>query len=288
MIRIGLGSSSVYPQGVEAAFSAAAKLGYDGVEVMVTRESETQSAEPLRRLAERYGVPVMSIHAPVLLYTHFVWGTDPAEKLERAAELADELGARTVVVHPPFRWQSGYAEMFEDLVRDISGRHDTAIAVENMFPWRMAKRELRAYAPHYDVRRLASDAATLDFSHAALSGHDSLELAKTLGPRLRHIHLTDGTYPAEEGHLFDEHLLPGTGTQPVAQTLRMLADAGWDGDVVAEVNTRRASEGPRRLQMLQYTLEFAREHTAPSSPASGDGSSPPLGEASILDNAASD
>ncbi len=263
MIRIGLATTSVYPRGAEEGFAIASELGYDGVEVMVTREAETQSAAPLKALSERYGLPIMSIHAPVLLYTHFVWGTDPAEKLERSAQLADDVGARSVVVHPPFFWQRGYADRFEDLVHDVEGRYDATIAVENMYPWRLARRELRAYQPHYDIRQLRSTHATLDFSHAALSGYDSLEIARTLGERLRHVHLTDGTSPEDEGHLFDEHLLPGTGTQPVAETLRYLTDRGWDGDVVAEVSTRRAgSDAQRRRQMLQFTLDFAREHTA--------------------------
>jgi hypothetical protein len=40
----------------------------------------------------------------VLLLTQLVWGTDPKSKLEKAAELANEVVAETVVVHPPFRW----------------------------------------------------------------------------------------------------------------------------------------------------------------------------------------
>lgn len=262
MMKIGMSTSCVYPLSAEDGFRFAQAAGYDGVEVMVTREASTQSAQGLRALSERYGQPILSIHAPVLLLTHFVWGRDPQIKLERSAELAAEVGASTVVVHPPFRWQSTYAESFLDIVRETSTDYGVHIAVENMFPWRVRNSSMQAYAPGPDPRDLDCDAVTLDFSHAALSGHDSLELTHAYGDRLRHVHLCDGSAADDDNRVFDEHLLPGEGRQPVAEVLRHLASTGWDGHVVAEVNTRKAKTAVERLDLLKRTLAFAREHTS--------------------------
>lgn len=285
-MRIGLGTISVYPLGVEAAFRMAAELGFDGVEIMVSRDETTQSARALRTLAERYGTRVLSIHAPVLLLTHFVWGRDPKVKLERSAELAAELGADTVVVHPPFRWQSGYAEGFLDIVRATAEASGVVVAVENMFPWKIAGRSMAGYVPHWNPLGMDCDAVTLDFSHTALSGVDARELAGALGSRLRHLHLCDGSGTPghsrdDDSRVFDEHLVPGRGNQPVAEVLRTLAAAEWSGSVVAEVNTRKARDAAERRAMLQETLDFARTHTratgagvaedAPAAPATGPG-----------------
>ena len=49
-----------------------------------------------------------------LLVTQRVWSPDPWERLSRAAQLADTVGAPTVVVHPPFSWQRDYATDFVD------------------------------------------------------------------------------------------------------------------------------------------------------------------------------
>ena len=57
-----------------------------------------------------------------------------------------------------------------------------------------------------------------------------------------------------------EHLLPGEGTQPVAETLQYLASIGWDGNVVAEVNVRQEKDEQYRLEKLIETVSFAREH----------------------------
>ena len=227
---------------------------------MVTNDEVTQDAAALLELSERYELPILAIHAPVLLLTHFVWGRDPKVKLERSAELARTVGATTVVVHPPFRWQAQYARDFLRIVRETSREYGVEIAVENMFPWKVAGKNLKAYSPGSDPTAMDTDFMTLDFSHAALSGRDSLELAMTMGPRLRHVHLCDGSGSLDEGRVFDEHLLPGHGNEPVAEVLGYLVAQGWNGSVVAEVNTRKATTELERLEMLRETLNFAQDH----------------------------
>jgi len=256
MIRIGMSTSCVYPLGTESAFRLARQAGFDGVEVMVTAERTTQRASALLALADRHELPVMSIHAPVLFLTQWMWG-DARGKLERSAELANAVGASSVVVHPPFVWQYRYARRFTELVREISEASGVELCVENMFSWKVGRRVLRAYAPSIDPTAMDVDAMTLDFSHASLSGRDSLELALAMGDRLRHVHLCDGSRSVLEGQVSDQHLIPGRGSQPVAEVLSHLASQDWDGQIVAEVHTSaRSPQG--RLGQLQETLAFAR------------------------------
>lgn len=270
MIRIGMSTSCVFPWSTERAFAMAKLAGFDGIEVMVTRDPVTQDAAALAQLSRRYQLPVLSVHAPVLLLTQFVWGRNPRVKLERSAELARALGATAVVVHPPFRWQAEYVAQFVQIVGETTSHYGVDIAVENMFPWTLKGASVAAYSPGWDPLLMDCDAVTLDFSHAALSGRDGLEMAIRLGPRLRHLHLCDGSGSVAEGRVFDEHLPPGAGSQPVAETLHWLARENWDGAVIAEVNTRAAHGEAARLAMLRRTLEFAREHTrlAPKTSAS--------------------
>lgn len=259
MIKVGLSTISVFPKSVEDGFRLSHEAGYDGVEVMVTTDARTRSPERLLELSERYHQPILAIHAPVVLLTTFVWGRDPFVKLDRSAELAVAVGAPTVVVHPPFRWQGRYARTFEQAVRETEAKHGVEVAVENMFPWSAGGIDRQAYLPGIDPSLMDVPHATLDFSHCALAKRDSMELALDLGDRLRHLHLTDGV-AAEEGKVFDEHLLPGHGNEPVAEVLEMLAAQGWTGQVVAEIKTRQARSERDRLRLLRETLHFAREH----------------------------
>jgi sugar phosphate isomerase/epimerase len=260
MINVGMSTSCAYPQLTEHSFRLAKLAGFDGVEVMVTNDQDTQDPDALLALSARYNLPIFAIHAPVLLLTHFVWGRDPRVKLEKSAELARAVGATTVVVHPPFRWQAGYARDFLRIVRETASHYGVEISIENMFPWTALGKSLKAYSPGHDPSLMDCDAMTLDFSHASLAGRDSLDLAMAMGDKLRHLHLCDGSGSMEDGTIFDEHLVPGRGTQPVAEVLQYLVAKEWSGSIIAEVNTRKAKTEQERLELLRDTVEFARQH----------------------------
>jgi sugar phosphate isomerase/epimerase len=253
-IPVALSSASVYPLAVHDAFAVASDLGYDGVEVMVTNNRDSQNPDALKTLRERYQQPIVAIHAPTLLLTQQVWG-NAWNKIVMSAAMAAEVDASTVVVHPPFRWQGGYAENFASGIRDIMSDFGVTIAVENMYPWKVRGREAKAYLPHWDPRPLDYEHITWDFSHAASADVDSYEEIRLIGDRLKHVHLTDGFSGS-----WDDHLVPGHGGQRCAETLEHLADSGWDGVVVAEVSTRKAKGAGEREEWLGETLDFARRH----------------------------
>jgi sugar phosphate isomerase/epimerase len=248
----------VFPEPTAAAFEVAATLGYDGVEVMVWTDAVSQDTSALQGLVDHYGVPIMSVHAPCLLVTQRVWSSDPMERLRRAAILAEDLGATTVVVHPPFTWQRDYARGFALGIQRLSRRHPgLRFAIENMYPVRMAGRKFVPYSPGWDPTQSGYDSYTLDISHCAASRSDALDMAEAMGDGLAHVHLGDGT-----GEGRDEHLVPGRGNQPCAELLRSLAGRGFSGSVALEVATRRARSRAEREADLADALEFARTHLA--------------------------
>jgi len=265
MNKIGLGTSSVFPLKLEEAFSIAQEAGYDGLEIMVTNDKLTRDIDYLNSMVEKYSMPVISFHAPVLLLTHFVWGTDPEVKLRKSAELAAAMNSDTVVVHPPFSWQGDYSEDFLDIVDKITDETGVIIGVENMFPWRLRGREVKAYKPTWEEIAERTPKITLDFSHAALAGWNSLEVAKELADKLHHIHLCDGigtSDPDKRDKIFDEHLLPGYGTQPVEETLKMLSAKNWEGHIVSEINTRKQKTHSEKVRVLKEAADFARKALA--------------------------
>jgi sugar phosphate isomerase/epimerase len=260
-VQVALSTASVFPERAPDAFEAAARLGYDGIEIMVTADPVSQDAEVLRRLSDYHSLPVVAVHAPNLLITQRVWGRDPWVKLDKSRELAEALGAGVVVVHPPFRWQREYARNFETGLRELAEETAVMFAVENLYPLRPGGTEVAVYAPHWNPVEMDCDHVTLDLSHSAVSGSDALEMADQLGGRLAHVHMGDGTMPG----LPDEHLVPGRGTQPCAELLSRLGPAGYAGIVVLEVNTRRAVSFAERQEDLAESLEFTRGHLAAGS-----------------------
>jgi sugar phosphate isomerase/epimerase len=262
--KVGLSTASVYPESAAVAFELAAKLGYDGVEVMVWTDPISQDPYALQRLSQHYGVAILAIHAPCLIITQRVWTTDPWTKLQKAQFAAELLGAQTVVVHPPFRWQRDYARGFHEGVRRLAQETDIRFAVENMFPLRVRGREISAYQPSWDVAAAEPYRDyTLDLSHSSVSHSDTLGMLDAMGDRLSHLHIADGT-----GLPKDEHLVPGRGDQPCAEVLERLAARGFGGHVIVEINTRRALDRAEREADLAEALAFCRLHlVAPRQPA---------------------
>lgn len=254
--RVVLSTSSVYPEATSSGFELAARIGYDGVEVMIGIDPVAADIDHVEKLRDFHGVPVTSLHAPTLLVTQSTWGTDAWDKLKRSGEAARRLGATVVVVHPPFLWQRAYGREFVAGIRRLNEQFaPIRFCVENMYPWRTPVGKLMAYLPGWDPSGHDYDHLTLDLSHASTAGVKARELAKAWGDRLGHLHLTDG-----QGSFKDQHLFPGEGDQEAWELLGDLVDARWPGQVVLEVNSRRAGNRARREAMLGQLLIDVRTH----------------------------
>lgn len=256
---VALSTASVYPEPVGVGFELAAELGYDGVELMVWSDPVSQDVAAVDRLAQRHGVPVLAVHAPCLSVTQRVWSADPIVRIRRSVAAAAQLGASTVVMHPPFRWQRRYAAAFADEVARAGEHVNVAIAVENMFPVQRGAIRAVPYSPGFDPTEVGHAHYTLDLSHTAASGSDALAMFDRMGPQLTHLHLTDGS-----GSPRDEHLVPGRGTQPCAEVCERLTASGFAGVVVLEVSTRRCRTRYERTALLAESLLFARLHLQPA------------------------
>jgi sugar phosphate isomerase/epimerase len=211
---------------------------------MVTKDPVTQDARRLGDLAQANGLRVVAIHAPFLLVTRSVWGTDPVGKLDRAIELAEEVGAPLVVAHPPYRWQTGYRRWLREELPTLSERTGVRVAVENMFPLRVRGRRVASF---HSIRTLEDlegfEHVVLDTSHAAVAGLDLLETLARLRGRIAHVHLSDNA-----GRGWDSHLPVGEGVLPLGPFLDALAAEGFSGAVSLEIDIRRHLEDPDALR----------------------------------------
>lgn len=258
--RVTLSTSSMFPESTVSGFEAAARLGFDGVEVMIGIDEVAADVAAVEKLRDYHGVPVTSIHAPTLVVTQLVWrGTGHWDKLRRSADMALALDCDVVVVHPPFRWQGDYAMGFVAGIAEVSRETGVRFCVENMYPWRTPAGEYQAYLPTWDPTDEPYEHLTLDLSHAATAQVRSLDLVRAWGDRLQHLHLTDGL-----GSFRDEHLAPGAGNQQAAEVLAHVLAHGYTGDLCLEMNTRSAGSRAGRERLLVDALAWTRDRVAAS------------------------
>ncbi len=228
-------SAAFFARPLSWTFRLAAESGFAGLEVMVTKDPESRDPSRIRALAGEFGVQVGALHAPCLLITRKVWGTDPVGKIDRSVEAAADAEIPLVVVHPPFRWQRMFRRWLIDDLPGLEARTGVAVAVENMFPFRVGRRDLTFHS-NQDLDELEGiPHLVLDTSHAAVARHDLVEVRRRFGQRLRHVHLSDNA-----GRGWDSHLPPGDGVLDLDGFLADLARSPYDGSVSLEVDLRPA------------------------------------------------
>ncbi len=226
-------SAAFFARPLSWTFQLAADCGYGGVEVMVTKDPDSQDPARIRALAQEYGLGVGALHAPCLLLTRKVWGTDPVRKIDRSVEAASDAGIPVVVVHPPYRWQRPFRRWLVDELPGLEQRTGVAVAVENMFPVRVGGRSVTFHS-NQDLDQLEGlPHLVLDTSHAAVARHDPVDVRRRFGERLRHVHLSDNA-----GRGWDSHLPPGDGVLDLPAILRDLSASAYEGAVSLEVDLR--------------------------------------------------
>lgn len=257
-------TAAFFARPLRDGFRSIAAAGFDAVEVMVTKDPATQEAHRIRELSEEHGLAVRAIHAPFLLMTRKVWGTDPVGKIYRSIELAEEVGAPLVVVHPPYRWQAGYRRWLDDQLPRLSAQTGVTVAVENMFPVRIrGERSVTFHANQQPEGLERYPNAVLDTSHAAVAGIDLVETARRLGDRLAHVHLSNNA-----GKGWDSHLPVDRGVLDLGSFLEDLMARGYTGTISLELDLRQhQADEQTLLGVLKGNREFCEERLAPRGPA---------------------
>ena len=254
--RLLLSTAPFFRSPLREAFRHAREAGYDAVEVMVTSDPDTQDAKSLLRLASEFELDIRALHAPFLLLTRRVWGTDPITKIYRGSQVAEEAGIPLVVVHPPYRWQSRYRKWVDQQLTDFSARTGVTVAVENMFPVKIrGERGLRFHSSQQFEDLDNFDDLVLDTSHLAVARFDILEAYRRYRDKVRHFHISNNA-----GKGWDSHLPVDEGVLPLDRLLTELADDRFTGTVALELDLRPYIADPKAVRdVLVRNREFCEE-----------------------------
>jgi sugar phosphate isomerase/epimerase len=248
-------SAAFFARPLANTFRIVAETGFTGVEVMVTKDPASQDPARMRALADEHGLTIGAIHAPSLLVTRKVWGTDPIGKIDRAIQVAEQAQVPVVVMHPPFRWQRPYRRWLVDELPVLEARTGVIVAIENMFPVRMGRRSVTFHS-NQDLDELEGlPHLVLDTSHAAVAGHDLIDVRRRFGERLSHVHLSDNA-----GKGWDSHLPVDEGVLALDGFLRALSEDGYSGAVSLELDLRRClSDDGLLMDALIRNRRFCEE-----------------------------
>lgn len=254
--RIQCSTGPFWAFSLEVAMDSLAEAGFEEIELMVTRDPRTQDPAIPRRLAEERGLRIASVHGPFLVVTKSVWGLDPIGKIKRGAEMCREVGADTMIVHPPYFWEREYTRWVDEKAAAFEAETGVTVAVETMYPVWVAGRRLRAYR-WLDPRELvdACHRVALDTSHVTVARADILDVYSVLHDKLVHVHLSDNAGDGRDGHLSI-----GDGVLPIDRFLTELRRTDFSGSISLELSVSRFVEKPKELvSTLRRNREYVED-----------------------------
>ena len=279
--RILLSSGSINNYGTDRIFEIARRLGFDGIELIVDRRTDTFHVPYLKTLIDRHRIPIEAVHAPFSFIKPAGWENGEIPRARRAVRLAEELGSRLVVLHGPFFTDRPYLEWLREGLASFQKTTSVILAVENMpsyrkllgrlgvrlgapaiqearrkKAWRLVPRFLNppCHCLHRPENLLIFPRVVLDVTHLATGDYDPIRAFDVLGQRVVHVHLSN----------FDgkEHRELRRGVVDIAGFLRHLKTRGYQGDVCLEIMPESfpSEDEAATLAVLAANLAIIREN----------------------------
>lgn len=271
-MRFIFSTGSLYTYGVDRCFELAAAAGFDGVELMVDARWDTRQPDHLRRLIERYGLPIDTLHTPFGPVPG--WPAPEAERIQHTLRLAETLGAQTVVHHLPIRYgyfaihlpgqflrlpwpvhpDPDYVRWVENGYADLQSQTNVWLCIENMPAHHLFGRTVRRLHHWNTPAELTRfPRLTMDTTHLGTWGLDPVEVYAQWGERVGHVHLSN----------FDgrEHRRPEAGQLRLDALLHTMAANGYNRAICFELHPDALDAGQpdaHLVGLLTESLAYCR------------------------------
>lgn len=218
-MRLLASTGPLFARPLDWALAVLAEAGYDGAELMVTQDPATQDPAQVAAASSSEGLPIDVVHGPFLLLTRRVYGTDQVTKARRSLELAGAVGAGTMIVHPPYRWQRGFHRWLLEEADDEAARVGSRVGVENLYPVAVGGRPVRFHRYTTAEHLAPFHHVVLDTSHLGVAGEDLVTTYLALREQVAHLHVSD-----HRGGPRDSHAPLGHGRLPLASFLHRVGE----------------------------------------------------------------
>lgn len=246
-MRISLSTASLLHFSLSTTLSLVKEVGFDGVELAIGPEQAIGGIASVRRLADSFQLPILSVHQPMMRLPG--WG-DKADIILKSIDWANELDCEVITFHPPGS-PDGKDESWTRFVSAIEkgksrSRDKLKITIENRVYLPGTSYGKRFYLDeHNELLECAASlgvAVTFDTSHAWVTDGDIIEPYRRFRGLLANVHFSDVNtrnlppFLILLHTLITQHQLPGTGVLPLRELLGEMANDGYEGLVTLEIS----------------------------------------------------
>ncbi len=231
--------------GLERVFEFANKAGYDGIEVGMDGNYDTQDPEYLKKLEKRYNIQIKA----------FSLSEKFEEKLmKNFQETVREFPNVVINLNSPQVLSFKYKKWIENTVPKLAKKYDLIFCRKNT-PVKM----LLGFIPKRSDNSIEAlkkkGNICLDLSALAMSNEDIIKAVSLLGTHLKHIYLSNISQ-------HQPYALPMNGILPIESFLVKLAKRSFHGHFTLRVNPHFLSEGNETtlLKKMTETQKFYRKY----------------------------
>lgn len=250
-MQVSLSTGSLYIYPLRNIFQLAKRAEFDGIELVIGPEADWRGAEYVKRLADEYKLPVLTVHPPIYGFPGWNRINETYEPyIDRALAFTKQVGAQLVVVHMPRAMSfhdeigSGFVNKLVTTRQSLNGT-TPRLAIENGSKFREFDHqyilrdlpELREFADAHDFPM------TLDTAHVGTWDLDLLDSLNYFKGRVANVHLSDlrqvPRWIMNQPRLhsfFRQHQFPGTGNLPLKEFLGELQRRGYNGPITYELS----------------------------------------------------
>jgi len=248
-----LHSQSLPHYGLDRFFELAKRAGFDGVEIAITENLDTQNPQYLKTLEKRYNLPIKFFSMPPQL----------EEKVFEAFQTTVREFPRVGVNLAPAQTLSfRYKKWLETIVPKLCAKYDLDLNYRNVFlQLSFGLIPDRVGNSLYALKELGH--VCLDISALWSSKQDLMRSVEFLGKALRVVHLSNVNKGVPYSSLTN-------GIMPLESFLSKLEQIRFDGDFVLRLSAKALHEGSddRTLEELksaqQFFEQFFPKTTAPA------------------------
>lgn len=262
---------SNYP--IERVFQAAAKNGYDAIEIGGFRphayapDLAKGGAEKIRSLSREYGLPIVS-YAPEntgspysLVFEDPQMNKESLEYFKLTLDMAKEIGSQYCMFacnHPGYgRNREEVKKLFVDnmkVLADYAEQIEQTIILEPVTPYEgtiiVSSDDVRWALDQVNSPRFK---CMLDLAAPFTYGEPISAYFEKMGDDVRHIHFVDCERTSED------HLIPGDGEMDFPRIVSYLKQVGYEGYLSLELFSRYANEpdfsAERGMQVFRSLLD---------------------------------
>lgn len=256
LIRYGISTACLYPQETARSLAELAGLEFRLFEIFFNTYGELRRdyLTNLKSILDSSGSSVKSVHPftsgfeSVMFFSDYDSRfTDSIDFYRKYFDAAAYLGAKILVLHGQRDYlysalsEEEYFERYA-LLYEAGRRSGIQVAQENV-------NRFRSEDPGF-IRRMREYLGegccfVFDIKQAVRAGKDPFDMCRAMGNQLIHVHMNDNNGASD-------CLLPGKGTMDYARLMKMLAEFGYDGDIIIEVYRKNF----RTMEQLRECKHF--------------------------------